>query len=38
MYDKGKILAGLFIFFGVLSFPFWYTVAKGKAGYVQDTV
>ena len=33
MYDKGKIIAGLVIFFGLLSFPFWYTVATGNAGY-----
>ena len=36
MYDKGKILTGLVIFFGLLSFPFWYTTAKGKAGYVPE--
>ena len=36
MYDKGKVIAGLVIFFGLLSFPFWYTVAKGKAGYAPD--
>jgi hypothetical protein len=33
MYDKGKILTGLVIFFGILSFPFWYTVGQGNAGY-----
>lgn len=36
MYDKGKILAGLVIFFGLLSFPLWYTTAKGKAGYMPE--
>jgi hypothetical protein len=36
MYDKGKILAGLVIFFGVLSYPFWYTVASGNAGYYPE--
>ena len=36
MYDKSKILAGLVIFFGVLSFPFWYTVASGNAGYYPE--
>ena len=36
MNDKGKIFAGLVIFFGVLSFPFWYTVAKGNAGYAPE--
>ena len=24
MYDKGKIIAGLIIFFAVFTFPFWY--------------
>jgi hypothetical protein len=33
MYDSGKIIAGLLIFFALLSFPFWYTLASGKAGY-----
>lgn len=36
MYDKGKILAGLVIFFGLLSFPFWYTIATGNAGYYPE--
>ena len=38
MHDKGKILLGLVIFFGILSFPFWFTVASGNAGYApHDT-
>lgn len=36
MYDKGKILTGLVIFFALLSFPFWYTVASGKRGYYPE--
>jgi len=36
MYDKGKILAGLVIFFGILSYPFWYTVASGNAGKMPE--
>ena len=26
MYDKGKIVAGLVIFFAILTFPFWYNL------------
>lgn len=32
MYDKGKIIIGLIIFFSVLTFPFWYNMgAAAKA-------
>ena len=36
MYDRGKVVLGLVIFFGLLSFPFWYTTAKGKVGYEPE--
>jgi len=36
MQDKGKVITGLVVFFGLLSFPFWYTVASGNAGYVPS--
>jgi hypothetical protein len=36
MYDKGKVILGLVIFFGLLFFPLWYTVAKGRANYAPD--
>jgi len=29
MYDAGKIITGLMIFLGLMTFPFWYS--KGKA-------
>ena len=31
MYDAGKILAGLAVFLVILTAPFWYTAAMGKA-------
>ncbi|RJP23225.1 MAG: cytochrome C [Candidatus Abyssobacteria bacterium SURF_5] len=31
MYDGGKIIAGLVIFLGVVTFPFWYTQANEEA-------
>lgn len=30
MYDRGKIIAGILIFVGLFTFPFWY--GRGKAG------
>ena len=36
MYDKGKILFGLLIFFGLLSIPLWYTVGQGSSDYVPE--
>jgi hypothetical protein len=33
MYDGGKIITGLVIFLGFLTFPFWYNAAMGRAGY-----
>ncbi len=32
MYDSGKILLGVVIFLVLVTFPWWYNVAKGKAG------
>jgi len=31
MYDKGKIIAGLFIFIGLVTFPFLYNIGKVNA-------
>ncbi|MEW5992976.1 MAG: sulfate reduction electron transfer complex DsrMKJOP subunit DsrJ [Candidatus Zixiibacteriota bacterium] len=36
MFDGGKIIVGLIVFLGLITFPLWYNVAKGKAGYVPD--
>ncbi len=36
MYDKGKIFAGLIIFFAVFTFPFWYN--HGVAAKAPDPV
>lgn len=33
MHDGGKIIFGLVIFLALMTFPFWYNVAMGKAGY-----
>ncbi len=34
MYDSGKIIAGLVIFGGLVTFPIWYNALTGKTGYV----
>ncbi|GAB6175380.1 sulfate reduction electron transfer complex DsrMKJOP subunit DsrJ [Desulfobaculum senezii] len=31
MYDGGKIIAGIIVFLGLMTFPFWYNV--GQAAY-----
>jgi len=31
MYDTGKILAGIIIFLGAITFPIWYDAVTGKA-------
>ncbi|HQT91730.1 MAG TPA: sulfate reduction electron transfer complex DsrMKJOP subunit DsrJ, partial [Candidatus Kryptobacter bacterium] len=31
MYDSGKIIAGLIIFVGLFTSPFWYDTSNGKA-------
>ena len=33
MHDAGKIIFGLIIFLALITFPFWFTLASGKAGY-----
>ncbi len=33
MYDGGKIIIGLIVFFGLLLFPVWYNAAWGDAGH-----
>ncbi|MFB0506289.1 MAG: sulfate reduction electron transfer complex DsrMKJOP subunit DsrJ [Thermodesulfobacteriota bacterium] len=34
MYDSGKIVTGLVIFGGLVTFPIWYNALTGKTGYV----
>jgi hypothetical protein len=34
MYDGKKIILGLLIFLGILSYPFWHNAISGKTGYV----
>jgi hypothetical protein len=36
IHDKGKIIAGLVIALILLTFPFWFSIIKGKSGYVPD--
>ncbi len=36
MRDKGRIIIGLVIFLILITFPVWYNVARGKAGYVPQ--
>jgi hypothetical protein len=36
MYDAGKIVAGLVIFFGLISFPVWVSAANGDVDYVPE--
>lgn len=36
MYDSGKIIGGVIVFVCVVTFPIWYAVANGKAGYVPQ--
>jgi hypothetical protein len=31
MYDSGKILTGLVIFLGIVTFPIWFNLASGEA-------
>jgi hypothetical protein len=38
MYDKGKIMTGLAVFLVMLTLPFWYSAATGKAGVKPDPV
>jgi len=34
MYDKGKIIPGLIVFVGLVTFPIWY--GFGKAGHLPN--
>ena len=36
MYDAGKIIPGIIIFFGLISFPIWATAVSGNIDYVPD--
>ena len=33
MYDGGKIITGLVVFLVLVTFPWWYNLATGKASY-----
>ncbi len=36
MYDAGKIILGVIIFLCLITFPFWYNLASGKAAQVPE--
>ena len=36
MYDSGKIIAGLVIFLGLVTFPIWSNLASGEAAQAPD--
>ncbi len=36
MNDMGKIIAGLIIFLIIITFPLWYNIINGKAGYKPE--
>ncbi len=36
MYNSGKVIVGLIIFLILITFPVWYNIATGKAGYVPE--
>ena len=36
MYDGGKIIIGVLVFLALITFPIWYNVANGKAGYTPE--
>ena len=36
MYDASKILLGLAIFLVLITFPFWFSIASEKSGYVPE--
>ncbi|MFH1740361.1 MAG: sulfate reduction electron transfer complex DsrMKJOP subunit DsrJ [bacterium] len=36
MYDSGKIIPGIIIFFCLITFPVWYNLASGKAAPFEE--
>jgi hypothetical protein len=36
MYDTGKVITGLVVALILLTFPFWFSIIEGKAGYVPE--
>jgi hypothetical protein len=36
MYDSSKILLGLALFLVLITFPFWFSIASEKSGYVPE--
>lgn len=36
MYNGGKVIIGVLVFLALITFPIWYNVANGKAGYTPE--
>jgi len=36
MYDAGKIIPGIIIFFCLISFPIWFSAASGQINYTPE--
>jgi len=36
MHDAGKVILGIIVFLALITFPIWYNVANGKAGYTPE--
>ncbi len=36
MFNSGKVILGIVIFLVLITFPIWYNVANGKAGYSPE--
>lgn len=36
MYDAGKVIPGLVVFLGLITFPVWYNANTGKTGYTPE--
>ena len=34
MYDGNKIIPGLIIFLGIMTYPLWHNTVSGKTGYI----
>jgi hypothetical protein len=34
MHDAGKIILGLILFLGIVTYPVWHNAMNGKAGYI----
>lgn len=36
MHDAPKVIIGILVFLGLITFPLWYNFASGKAGYAPE--